>query len=90
MVFVCLILCDLARSLQRAVSVWPCSAGAAVPLHLAAHLHTCATSQHAGHQLLPHPIPHWGAGTLPSTAAGAAHRGGRSEFCSKIIAQFAV
>lgn len=34
--------------LQCAISVLPCSAGTALPIHLAAHLHSCAASQHAG------------------------------------------
>lgn len=58
---------------QRAISVLPRSAGAALPLHLAAHLHSRAASQHAGRQLLPHTISHRRAGSLLTTAAGASY-----------------
>lgn len=54
----------------------PRGAGAALPLHLATHLHPGAARQHAGCQLLAHPLPHRRAGALPAGAAGAAHRGG--------------
>lgn len=62
---------------QCVVSVLPRSAGAALPLHLATHLHPGAARQHAGRQLLAHPLPHRRAGALPAAAAGAAHRGGQ-------------
>lgn len=64
---------------QRVISVLPCGAGAALSLHLAAHLHSCAASQHAGCQLLPHTISHRRAGSLLTTAAGASYRGGQSD-----------
>lgn len=63
----------LISSLQCAVTLQPRSLGAALPVYLAAHLRAGVTSQHAGHQLFPHPIPYWGAGTLPATGAGASH-----------------
>lgn len=63
----------LIPSLQCAFTLRPRSLGAALPVYLAAHLRARVTSQHAGHQLFPHPIPHWGVGTLPATGAGASH-----------------
>lgn len=57
----------------------PRSAGAALPLHLAAHLHSCAASKHAGRQLLPHAVCHWCAGSLLTRVAGASYRGGQSD-----------
>lgn len=67
------LLSPLISSLQCVVTLQPRSPGAALPVHLAAHFRARVTSQHAGHQLFPHPVPHWGAGTLPAAAAGAAY-----------------
>lgn len=61
---------------QCLVPMWPCGAGAALPLHLAAHLRARVTWQHAGHQLLPDALPDRRAVAVPAAAAGAAHRGG--------------
>lgn len=62
--------------MQRVVPMRPRSAGAAVPVHLAAHVCARAASKHAGHQLFSNAVPDWRSGAMPATAAGASHRGG--------------
>lgn len=62
--------------LQCVIQMQPRRAGAAVPLHLAAHIRPSVTSKYAGHQLLSNPVPHRCAGSMFAGTAGAAHRGG--------------
>lgn len=63
----------LSTTWQHAVSLCPLGIGAALPIHLAAHLCARAARQHAGHQLFSHALPYGGALTISVSGAGAAH-----------------
>ena len=70
-VFVCL------SVYQYPVQLLPCGGGFALPLLLAAHLHSCPPGLHDRHRLLSHPFPGWPALQLPPQTEGAAcGRGG--------------
>ncbi len=66
---------------QHIVSVLSCSGGSTLPLHLAAYVHPCAPTLHAGYCLHPYPLYSWPTLQLSASTQGAAHRGGKMSFC---------
>lgn len=63
---------------QHPVELLPRCSGPAVPLLLAAHLHSCPALIHDWHRMLPYPLPGGTALQLSAQTQGPACRGGRS------------
>lgn len=63
-------------SLQYSFKLCSCCGGFAVPVILAAHLHSCATHLHGGHRLLSHAFPSGDSLQLAAQAQGSACGGG--------------
>lgn len=60
-------------SVQCLISMCPLRPGTSLSFHLAAHLRTRASCQHAGHLLLTYTLPDGGAVTVPPSCFGYAH-----------------
>lgn len=65
-------------SLQHPLELLARRGGSAVPLLLAAHLHSCAALVHDRHRVLPYALPGGTALQLSAETEGAACGGGRS------------
>lgn len=63
---------------QHPVELLPCCSGPAVPLLLAAHLHSCPALIHDWYRVLPYPLPGGTALQLAAQTQGPARGGGRS------------
>lgn len=63
---------------QHPVELLPRCSGPAVPLLLAAHLHSCPALIHDWHRVLPYPLPGGTALQLSAQTQGPARGGGRS------------
>lgn len=61
---------------QHIVSVLSCSSGSTLPLHLAAYVHSCAPTIHAGYSLHSNPLYSRPPLQLSASTQRAAHRGG--------------